>query len=127
MRTVPSEGSAATRAGDGNGWSRRWPGRHSSPAGITQRASWWRTGRTAVVVDNGSVDGSVEAATGREAVAVIRNPENRGFAAAANQGAALGRGEWLLFVNPDAHVGPGDVAALLSGVPADVAAAAPLQ
>jgi GT2 family glycosyltransferase len=82
---------------------------------------------SAVVVDNGSVDGSVEAATGREAVAVIRNPENRGFAAAANQGAAAGRGEWLLFVNPDAHVRPGDVTALLSGVPTDVAAVAPLQ
>jgi len=34
---------------------------------------------------------------------------------------------WVLFVNPDIHLTPGDISTLLTGVPADVAAVAPLQ
>jgi GT2 family glycosyltransferase len=80
-----------------------------------------------VIVDNDSVDGSADMAEGSDRVRVVRNRDNRGFAAAANQGAALSHGEWVAFVNPDAHVGPGDVTALLAGLPPDVAAVAPLQ
>jgi N-acetylglucosaminyl-diphospho-decaprenol L-rhamnosyltransferase len=79
------------------------------------------------VIDNASTDHSLAAAEGREGVRIVRNPDNRGFAAAANQGAALATGEWILFVNPDVHLEPGQVAALLSSVPPDVAAVAPLQ
>lgn len=80
-----------------------------------------------VIVDNASADRSLEPAEGRERVRIINNPDNRGFAAAANQGAAGATTEWLLFVNPDVHLRPGDVVALLSGVPDDVAEVAPLQ
>src|SRR5437870_2295228 len=80
-----------------------------------------------VVVDNASTDGSVEPAEGRRHVRILRNRTNRGFAAATNQGAQGASTEWLLFVNPDVHLRPGDIRTLLSGVPADVAEVAPLQ
>ena len=83
--------------------------------------------RGVVVVDNASVDASLSGVEGRPGVAVLGNDSNRGFAAAANQGAALGKGDWLLFVNPDTHLLPGQVSRLLWDVPADVAAVAPLQ
>jgi GT2 family glycosyltransferase len=80
-----------------------------------------------VIVDNASVDGSADSVEGRGGVQVIHNAENRGFAAAANQGAARAGGEWILFVNPDAHLQANDVTTLLHDVPPDVAAVAPLQ
>jgi N-acetylglucosaminyl-diphospho-decaprenol L-rhamnosyltransferase len=80
-----------------------------------------------VIVDNASTDRSLDAARGRQKVTVIENPDNRGFAAAANQGASRADGEWILFVNPDIHLVPGQVTALLAGLPSDVAAVAPLQ
>lgn len=82
---------------------------------------------TAAVVDNASTDGSALAADGRGFVSLIRNEENRGFATAANQGAAVARTDWIVFVNPDTHLEPGQVSALLRGLPEDVAAVAPLQ
>jgi GT2 family glycosyltransferase len=80
-----------------------------------------------VIVDNASVDGSADEMEARDNVRVLRNQTNRGFAAAANQGAAETAAEWVLFVNPDVHLRPGDVTTLLRGVPDDVAAVAPLQ
>ena len=61
----------------------------------------FRLGRL-VVVDNGSTDGSADGikALG-PAVVPIRNPDNRGFAAACNEGAAGSRADYLLFLNPD--------------------------
>lgn len=66
----------------------------------------------AIVVDNGSTDGSVqviETAFG-DAIHVIRNDENRGYAAAANAGVrlALQRGaEWVFLLNNDTTVDGG--------------------
>lgn len=58
-----------------------------------------------VVVDNASSDGSCEVAADRRLdVVVIRNAENRGFAAACNQGAAAGAARLVLFLNPDTRV-----------------------
>jgi len=55
------------------------------------------------LVDNGSQDGSVEATqTGFPAVRIIANPENRGYAAAVNQGLAGARGRYVLLLNTDA-------------------------
>lgn len=58
-----------------------------------------------VVVDNGSDDGSLD---GLDAFSlplhIIRNRENRGFAAASNQGAAFCDAHYLLFLNPDTRL-----------------------
>lgn len=57
------------------------------------------------VVDNASADGSAE---GLEAISLplvmIQNADNRGFAAACNQGAAGSDGDFLLFLNPDTRL-----------------------
>lgn len=65
------------------------------------RQDGFRLGRV-VIVDNGSSDGSLDglASTGLP-LKIIRNPDNRGFAAACNQGARGGRADYLLFLNPD--------------------------
>ena len=58
-----------------------------------------------VVVDNASVDGSLERLADLGAkVKVIRNASNRGFAAACNQGAAGSQSDFLLFLNPDTRL-----------------------
>lgn len=79
-----------------------------------------------VVVDNNSTDDSA-AIAGEHGVPVHRNAANRGFAAAANQGAAVGRADLILFLNPDAVVAPADLSRLAEAVLADdsVAVAGP--
>ncbi len=58
-----------------------------------------------IVVDNASSDGSAEmVATQFPWVRLIANPDNRGFAAANNQGLAISRGRYVLFLNPDTVV-----------------------
>lgn len=58
-----------------------------------------------VVVDNGSTDGSPERAEAHGLpLCFVRNTENRGFAAACNQGASGSRADFLLFLNPDTRV-----------------------
>ena len=55
-----------------------------------------------IVVDNASSDGSADGVTQRfPDVHCIRNPENRGFARACNQGIQAARGEIVLLLNPD--------------------------
>jgi GT2 family glycosyltransferase len=67
-----------------------------------------------VVVDNASRDGSAEAVRERfPSVRLIANPENLGFARACNQGAES-HARLLLFLNPDATLAPGSLAALAS-------------
>ncbi|MBI2305292.1 MAG: glycosyltransferase family 2 protein [Chloroflexi bacterium] len=68
-----------------------------------------------VVVDNASADGSADRVRERFPQAVVvKNPTNRGFAAAVNQGIALSRGEYVLLLNPDTTILNGAVAALVS-------------
>ncbi|WP_406236179.1 glycosyltransferase family 2 protein [Nocardia sp. NBC_01009] len=65
-----------------------------------------------VGVDNTSTDGSaglVEQFGGT----VIRNRKNVGLSAAINQGAAATNAEWILVANPDTHLAPGSIAALV--------------
>ncbi len=74
-----------------------------------------------VVVDNASEDGSADAVAQRfPGVRLIRNPDNRGFAAACNQGLAEAKGWGLLLLNPDTRVAPNalaEMAAFLKGHP----------
>jgi GT2 family glycosyltransferase len=64
-----------------------------------------------VVVDNASRDGSAKVA-GVAGARVIANRDNRGFAAACNQAAAVATGDLLVLLNPDSIPQPGFRAAI---------------
>jgi GT2 family glycosyltransferase len=72
-----------------------------------------------IVVDNGSIDGSVDLLAGRHDLALIRNPTNLGFAVANNQALRVALGEFVLLLNYDAILGPGYVSALVACLRAD--------
>jgi GT2 family glycosyltransferase len=58
-----------------------------------------------VVVDNASSDATRDAISRHlPGARLLRNETNRGFAAAANQGIAATRGEWVVLLNPDVHL-----------------------
>lgn len=58
-----------------------------------------------VVVENGSPDGTAELVREQYPwVRLVVNAENRGFAAAANQGMRLARGRVIVLLNPDTRV-----------------------
>ena len=57
-----------------------------------------------LVVDNASADGSLEALRRFPQVRLIPNRDNRGFAAAVNQGLAAAAGRYFLLLNPDTEV-----------------------
>ena len=60
-----------------------------------------------IVVDNGSTDGSLGyLAVTHPHVRCLCNPENRGFAPAANQGIAAARGEYIALLNNDTEPAP---------------------
>jgi N-acetylglucosaminyl-diphospho-decaprenol L-rhamnosyltransferase len=61
------------------------------------------TGAEIVVVDNASTDATV-AEISRHNIRLIANSENRGFAAAVNQGFAVLNSTYVLLLNPDAVV-----------------------
>ena len=66
-----------------------------------------------IIVDNAS-DDAVATLLGRvENARVIRNATNVGFGPACNAGAAVARGDHLLFLNPDVALMPGAITALV--------------
>jgi GT2 family glycosyltransferase len=65
-----------------------------------------------IVVDNGSTDGSADVAECEFGARVIRNPGNRGFCAANNQGIAAASGEFIALLNNDAEAEAGWLEAL---------------
>jgi N-acetylglucosaminyl-diphospho-decaprenol L-rhamnosyltransferase len=67
-----------------------------------------RHAREVIVVDNGSHDGSGDAIAEQfPAVRLLRNADNRLYAAGNNQGAARHRGEFVCTLNSDTEVRPG--------------------
>jgi len=69
------------------------------------------------VVDNASTDGSVESLTSLGTrVRVLRNPVNRGFAAACNEAARQASGDYLLFLNPDTRLEAGSLDAAVAAL-----------
>ena len=70
-----------------------------------------------IVVDNGSTDDSVGWVQAHFPTArVILNSENRGFAAANNQGIRVGRGEYVALLNNDAWPEPTWLAQLVAAM-----------
>jgi N-acetylglucosaminyl-diphospho-decaprenol L-rhamnosyltransferase len=57
-----------------------------------------------IVVDNASSDRTQDQVRGRAQASLIANRENRGFAAAVNQGIAASDADLLLLLNPDANM-----------------------
>ncbi len=58
-----------------------------------------------IVVDNASTDGSLDELQRRsDAVVLIRNESNAGFAKANNQAFAMARGRFILMLNPDTEI-----------------------
>lgn len=67
-----------------------------------------------IVVDNASVDGSVEMVRGRyPGVTVLALDRNLGYAEGNNLAAEAAQGEWLLFLNPDTVAPDGASEALI--------------
>lgn len=73
-----------------------------------------------VLVDNASVDGEPECVesehAGEPRLRIVRNARNLGFGPACNLGAALARGDLLLFLNPDCLIDTDTIAGLRSVV-----------
>ncbi len=68
-----------------------------------------------IVVDNASHDGSADMVRATfPRVHLIAAPRNEGFTAGCRRGMAVARGSRLLFLNPDAELLPGALAALLA-------------
>lgn len=63
-----------------------------------------------IVVDNASVDDSLEGLESRFPwVVLIRNDYNYGFAKATNQAYRISRGRYVMTLNPDAYLPPGSL------------------
>ena len=78
-------------------------------------AATQRLGYEVIVVDNCSVDGSADMVAAEfPDVRLVRNTENRGFAAANNQALTRARGRYVLLLNSDAHVRPGAINAMVT-------------
>ncbi|MDB5106392.1 MAG: hypothetical protein JWP91_4081 [Fibrobacteres bacterium] len=54
-----------------------------------------------IVVDNNSRDGTQDYLRAQDDIRPILNTENNGFSKGCNQGAAIAKGEYLVFLNPD--------------------------
>lgn len=73
-----------------------------------------------ILVDNASSDRAAQAAKAADpAIRLIENLENRGFAAAVNQGARAATGRWLALLNPDAFADPDWLARLMAAAAAN--------
>ncbi|MBA4801809.1 MAG: glycosyltransferase family 2 protein [Euryhalocaulis sp.] len=66
-----------------------------------------------ILIDNASPDGGPDESALPDNARLIRNAENRGFAAANNQGAAEAKGRWIALLNPDAFARPSWLAELV--------------
>lgn len=66
-----------------------------------------------IVVDDGSTDATPQRLAEVAGVRAVRNAENLGFVGSCNAGAALARGEFVLFLNNDTVVTPGWLEAMV--------------
>lgn len=86
-----------------------WNAGHDLAAAVDSIAHYHHNIVSAVIiVDNASTDDSLSQVDALAnlpfQIQILRNDTNRGFAAACNQGAALSKSEYLLFLNPDTRL-----------------------
>jgi GT2 family glycosyltransferase len=69
-----------------------------------------------IIIDNGSIDGSVKALKEHfdDKIVIIPSQENLGFARANNLAVKQSKGEYLLFLNPDCYLEDNSLATALS-------------
>ncbi len=72
-----------------------------------------------IVIDNASTDETAQALPMLDKLRVLRNPDNFGFARACNQGAAMARGRYLVFLNNDTEPRAGWLSAMVRVADAD--------
>lgn len=97
-----------------------WNGRAYLETCLASLAAQTHPALEIIVVDNGSTDDSVAwLAEHHPATRVLRNTENRGFAAANNQGLQAARGVYLALLNNDAEPAPDWLAELVRVMEAD--------
>lgn len=76
-----------------------------------------------IVVDNASKDNSLAPIIGlqkyRQPITIIRNQHNVGFPVACNIGIKHSRGDYYLFINPDAYVEENTLSMVLAALVAD--------
>ena len=83
-------------------------------ASIEADSSLLRYDTEIIVVDNGSTDGTDAMLAPRfPRVRLVRNEENRGFAAAVNLGYRRSTGEFVLLLNSDTRLIPGELSKML--------------
>lgn len=73
-----------------------------------------------IIVDNGSSDKTTEVVEQQfPHVTLIKNPDNKGFAAANNQAVKIAKGTHILFLNADMRVEPGSIDKMLTWMKQD--------
>jgi glycosyltransferase involved in cell wall biosynthesis/GT2 family glycosyltransferase len=88
---------------------------HNSAEHLPQALGGLPDGVSVVVIDNASSDRSAAVADDL-GLRVVANSVNAGFAAAANQGSALGDRPVVVFLNPDATIGADDLRHLVEAL-----------
>lgn len=73
-----------------------------------------KIGGEAIVIDNCSVDSTVEIVSQYPQVKLYINQQRRGFSANNNYGMALAQGRYILLLNPDTEIFPGALERLIA-------------
>lgn len=84
-----------------------WNGARYLPGCLDSLRDQAGPGTEIIVVDNGSTDDSLEILGKYPGIVLIRNAENRGFAAAVNQGFDIMQGRYAVLLNNDTVVQSG--------------------
>jgi GT2 family glycosyltransferase len=115
----PLEGTTALTPGLVSAIVVNWNGRRFLDECLNALAAQDYQPIETIVVDNGSVDGSVDLLEHRPDIRLIRNPRNLGFAAATTDALQAAAGEYALLLNYDATLEPSYVATLVAALQRD--------